>query len=493
MLEHVSCCKFLRHGEYWCDEHQAPERFTSVRMAQLLRSLQSPTQLYQRIQTKVHGNSLLTKTKGALRKLGPKSLQRSQCSSGPSPYDSAMIHHLHEPITEDYLSLQLGVARRFELPVHTAWELSADTYPVELMAEGPGANVPYEPRNNSSPPGMDFIQPMPPSSEGFTFSPESAATVSDANKTVPTLLRFPEASSGPHAFPVPDLSSQFGSLQECSDPVSPISPISPVSSVPSLSTYGGVRSSIIYPSGDPNSGILTDHYSSHPVSTLDNHESAYSTRGSTRTLLHYPTTFEQPATEDVAGSGSGSTRAHIPAWVYPVPKRRPLAPPEQPNESFAAKNNFPKPTNVLRSRPSAEYAHSTEDILQDSLPLRGEDCTISKLLSNPNSDIGAVVDPPVATAKVYQGNTIGFSRSLSTVDHVDKTRVELMQRLDCHHDVASHSATPDHNSLTDTISPASSFPTDSGYGTTSPGRSPDLPSLPATPPRQEFSPEAKRR
>lgn len=429
MLEHVSCCKFLRDGEYWCDEHQAPERFASVRMTQLLRSLPS-TQLYQRIQTKVHRNSFLSKTKGALRKLGPKSLQRSQCSSGSSPYDSAMIHELHAPITENYLPLQLGGARPFELPAQAAWELSADGYPAELMADGPCAILPHEPRNTSSELGMDFLQPIPPSSEGLTFSPESATPVSDAS----TLLRFPEASSGPHTFPIPNLARHFERLQECSDPVSPISPVSRDSSP---STYGGVRSSIIYTPGYPNSRKLTDHYSSRPIPALDNYESAYSACGSTRPLLHSPTVFEQPATEDVvAGSGSGSGFPPIPAWVYSVPKRRPLGPPKQPNESFAAKKCYPKPTNVLRSKPSVEYAHPMEEIVQDSLPLRGEDCTISKLLSSPNSDFGAlalgrmpVVDPPVATMKGYQGDSIGLSRSLSTVHHVDKTRVELTKHV----------------------------------------------------------------
>ena len=70
---------------------------------------------------------------------------------------------------------------------------------------------------------------------------------------------------------------------------------------------------------------------------------------------------------------------------------------------------------------------------------------------------------------------------------------EHMQRVDTHPVIASDSTSPDHNSPTSTMSPASSFQTDSGYGITSPTGSADLWSLPATPPREEISPGSKRR
>lgn len=68
-----------------------------------------------------------------------------------------------------------------------------------------------------------------------------------------------------------------------------------------------------------------------------------------------------------------------------------------------------------------------------------------------------------------------------------------LQRLDCHPEIASHNKIPNHDSPTNTLTPASSIQTDSGYGTTSPTGSADLYSLPTTSPRQDFSPCIKRR
>lgn len=68
-----------------------------------------------------------------------------------------------------------------------------------------------------------------------------------------------------------------------------------------------------------------------------------------------------------------------------------------------------------------------------------------------------------------------------------------MQRLDLHQDVASNTIFSGHNSPIDNLSPASSFQTDSGYGTTSPPGLADVSNLSATDFTQESAPRTKRR
>ena len=417
MLEHVYCCVRLPDGEYWCHEHQAAERFTSIGMSHLLKILPSPTQLCKRMHSKVHEKAFLTKTKRVLQNLGSKRLHKSTCSSAPSqPYstmppercelDGAEWHPIPELCGDELPAAELEAVERF----------------AESMGRRPCADIPHEPGNNSWLTGKGFRHSSPPSSEISTISLEPATTVSDASRVISTSTLLPEYYSGLHALPSVDCwPTRFDTRQESSHLVSPVSPVSQISSP---STCSHEKSSTIDTSADPNSRRLSDHDSFHPISPLDSDEGVCSTYRSTRPLPHFSTVSGQPANEHIVeASGSYSARAPVPAWVYSVPKRRPLTP-KQLDGVIAAKESYPPPITGLHSRATAEYADPMEDLLQHSLPLRGEDCTVSNSRSICTSDISLLTlnimpssDVPITTAEVHQGNFTSHGEILSTVHH----------------------------------------------------------------------------
>lgn len=397
MFQHVSCCDRLRKGEYLCHEHRAAERFLSFGTPHLLKSLSSPAQLCKRVQTKVHDKALLTRTMTVLRNLGPKRQRKSTSSPSSSPPISPLLAQLHElGGTEMSLTPELGGAELLELPdtEMTCSELYAGEFPAELMAGVPIQEVPQHQSNNSLHNGMDLSQSSSPSIEASTLPWEPATTESNANGFVSTSSRFLEQHSWLHTFPSNNpLSGHFDTRQEYSDLVSPIS---------SLSTYGDERSSTIDASGDPNSRKLSGHFPSCPVSPLDS---------------------------DGAANSAYSARALVPAWISSVPNDRPLTP-KQLEGVAAAKQSYPTPINNLYPRANPENAHLLESSPQHSPPLR-DGHNISRLLSNPPADIGALApkktssgDQSATTAEVYQGNFNSFGEHLPTMhhgQHVDKT------------------------------------------------------------------------
>lgn len=423
MLEHVSYCDLLRKGEYWCYEHQAAERFTSVGTAHLLKSLPSPAQLYQRVHTKVHENPLLTKTKRAFRKVGSKSLQKSPSSSHPSPFDSTMSHGHHEPAAEHRFPSELGDSGRSELPApEHAFELSGDGCPAELMA---WESIPYGPTHVSSLDGTDPTQSTSPSSEVSDSPLESALVDPGVSGIIPVSLCLPEHRSGLHISPSVDCwSTDFDTQQDHSDLISPLSPVSEISSP---LTCGNERSSTIGTSGHANSRKLSNHYSSRPVSPLDSDKGACSTCGSTRPPPHCLACLRQPANEHaVQGHGSYSKRSAVPASTYSAPELRPL-PPKQPDGLIAAKQCYLTPVADLPSKANLAYAHPMEGPLQHLPPPRGEEWSIPRLRLDHSSGIGALTaetmpsaGPPATTPEGYQGSSSSFSKSLTTFHHVQR-------------------------------------------------------------------------
>ncbi|KAI4127878.1 MAG: hypothetical protein LQ347_004411 [Umbilicaria vellea] len=433
----------------------------------------------------------------------------------------------------------------YELPAAESIcaELCTKGYSAELTADDPFAKIPYGPSNNTS--SLSGLEPplsIASGSEDPIPGLDSAVTESDVYGNIPITLRLPTLHSGQHAFFNADRPSTgvdpqqgYGGLVS---PMSPVSQPSPVSKIPFPSSQGDVRSSTINKSGVPNLRRLSDHFSSRVVSPLASNESACSTCGSTGTSQHGSAGFAQPANECIAdGRGSYSDYSTVPASSNSSPKRCPF-PPGQSEEDIAEKRSYSTLITDLTPRVNAENAYSIDGLLQNSLPLRGEEWLMSYPRSGSSSNADAVTrdDTPsdgqlVATPEWYHDATktvfltesgvlqkpqdpyveyctepLRFLRDLlqespgfQEVDNdlvAETTGQESrrgggaqwhVQRLDCHPNINWDHSSPEYISPMDTISPSSSF------GTTSPTESAGLCSLPATPSTQGSGRGTKRR
>lgn len=453
MLDHVSRCDLLPDGEYWCHEHQAPERFASVRVSRLLRRAWS----YKQTPTKDPEEALLKRTKRAFRSLGPGSLHKSTGSSSLPLSDPAMIQAHCGLVTVEHLApgypelagtpvYELGTGNQHKSTYLPSSFLSEPTMKQRLNGlVTEGHHAPEHPefdgteavdqvyelgpgsRHKSTCPSCSFLfdtaieQGLNGHGTEGHFAPDpgvfdyelfaATGTCADLYLTVsPVELMAADPTAIPPRQPN-DNSLLFGNNSPQSS-----SPVSQICS-PSSST-----------SSDQKSRDINNHDVSHTIRSLDSLQSTCSVCTSTRPFRRSSLEFRQPATEQqIERSGSYSHHFAVPPWMSSVPDFRPLAP-RHFDESIAMEQNDPTITSLSQSRLEDEYAHLAEEFLQPSLLPRVDGCTTLNPLSNATSEIGpSTLYPPdlqVTMAEAYQGKPASFEETPETfypIQCFDKT------------------------------------------------------------------------
>ncbi|KAI9808946.1 MAG: hypothetical protein M1827_007121 [Pycnora praestabilis] len=203
MLDHVTQCSQLSSGEYWCPEHQAAERFTTVADIQLHPTMPYRTRL-QKLNNMMHETATLTKN--AFRRLGPGASRRSDVT----PYQSYAFSFNARNSDRTYeLDAKLQEVQGGELEAQSIFELSAST-PSELPT------TPYRFELESQDQFPDSYAQSSP--KGFDCARNTVAPLVAGEET--TILHNSIATSLLRTSPVDDQGSDSS--------MSPVSPLPPI-------------------------------------------------------------------------------------------------------------------------------------------------------------------------------------------------------------------------------------------------------------------------